>query len=864
MIQIYLRENTDFTNNGDMTLFPEECTLKACLNGTWKITMTHSLDAENRWKYIEPEAVLAVPTFMGAKQLFRLSDKIEKNDYEISVTAYPIFWDSADEHMLVDVRPTGKTGQQALDIMTNGTKYSGKSNITAVNTSYFIRRNLLDAINGEDVPTFIKTWGGEMLFNNYEVIINDRVGGDYGYEVRYGKNMESVRHSIDMSNVITRIFPVAYNGHTLSSSYVDSPLINKYVKVYAREIVFSDVKMRIDVNENDEENGIIICDNQAELDAALMLKCNEQFATGVDLMKVTISVDMIDLSSTEEYKDFTDLEKVSLGDTVRCYNNRLGIATEQRVIEIEWDCIEDRVKSVVLGDYETTFIDRTTSIVNRVESTITKDGQVMAERVQGILDGIKTQLKIQSTAAQKQEARVILFEDLDPESPLYGAMALGTQGLQISNKHTTDGRDWEWSTAFTAKGGYADAIITGLLSDKTGRNWWNLDTGEFQLEKYPTDDDVAVLFAISENGIMSSVEKLYETKNSAESNYASFRSSITQNATSITSEVTRAKGVEETLYSKITQNANSISTKVTQGDVCSEINQSAEQIVLKGNRVVVESDKWKVNADGSQECSDMNITGGSVKVNAGTDTTKLVVGIYGRNDYTGTDFNTELKASGLYFKSATGRFVTLVSQGLSGGTYSGNTYYEESYFDLINGKFWAVGNSYCGNLSVGDSLSVSGTKSRKVTTQNYGERLLYCYETPMPLFGDIGVGQLDETGKCYIFLEDLFGETIDVDCVYQVFLQSYGKGECYVSERNASYFIVEGTPELSFAWELKAVQKGYDTMRLEEFEESELAKDTITENEAYLNSLTNGESTLQENEAYLEALVYVGESEDDI
>ena len=43
---------------------------------------------------------------------------------------------------------------------------------------------MMDALNGEDSPTFIQKWGGEMLYDNYKIIVNDRVGGDYGAEVR--------------------------------------------------------------------------------------------------------------------------------------------------------------------------------------------------------------------------------------------------------------------------------------------------------------------------------------------------------------------------------------------------------------------------------------------------------------------------------------------------------------------------------------------------------------------------------------------------------------------------------------------------------------------------------------------------------
>lgn len=116
------------------------------------------------------------------------------------------------------------------------------------------------------------------------------------------------------------------------------------------------------------------------------------------------------------------------------------------------------------------------------------------------------------------------------------------------------------------------------------------------------------------------------------------------------------------------------------------------------------------------------------------------------------------------------------------------------------------------------NLSVNGTKSRKAKADEYGTRLLYCYETPSPMFGDVGEGVIDESGFCYVFLDPVFAETITTN-QYQVFLQRYGQGDCYVAERKPDYFVVCGEPGLSFGWELKAKQKDFDQMRLDRQEE---------------------------------------------
>lgn len=117
---------------------------------------------------------------------------------------------------------------------------------------------------------------------------------------------------------------------------------------------------------------------------------------------------------------------------------------------------------------------------------------------------------------------------------------------------------------------------------------------------------------------------------------------------------------------------------------------------------------------------------------------------------------------------------------------------------------------------IGD-LVVSGRKPRMVRTDNYQDRLLFCYETPTPLFGDIGEAVLDEEGLCYVDIDDIFSEAIAEQVEYQVFLQKEGEGDCWITDKQPRFFVIKGTPGLKISWELKAKQKGYETQRLEQF-----------------------------------------------
>lgn len=136
--------------------------------------------------------------------------------------------------------------------------------------------------------------------------------------------------------------------------------------------------------------------------------------------------------------------------------------------------------------------------------------------------------------------------------------------------------------------------------------------------------------------------------------------------------------------------------------------------------------------------------------------------------------------------------------------------------DFTSGNHHSLGctNIY-GTLYVAGGLRVAGTKQAVRETKNYGEKGVYCYETPTPYFGDIGSGEISEDGKCYIDIEDILKEMINTEMQYYVFLQKCGEGDLHVSECSPDYFIVTGTPGLKFFWELKAFQKGYEYNRYE-------------------------------------------------
>ena len=69
---------------------------------------------------------------------------------------------------------------------------------------------------------------------------------------------------VDTSEVVTRIYPKAFNGRKPTQTYFDSPVINKYPTVKVGILEFEDVKLLEDMEENEDPEGLTICSTQAD------------------------------------------------------------------------------------------------------------------------------------------------------------------------------------------------------------------------------------------------------------------------------------------------------------------------------------------------------------------------------------------------------------------------------------------------------------------------------------------------------------------------------------------------------------------------------------------------------------------------
>ena len=118
-----------------------------------------------------------------------------------------------------------------------------------------------------------------------------------------------------------------------------------------------------------------------------------------------------------------------------------------------------------------------------MESITRPDGTLVANKISGLINGANASLRAQYNEAERQDVLAILFENLDETSEMFGALAIGTQGILISKQRTADGREWVWTTAISYAGVIADTIVSGLISSKDGRVYIDLDKGESSATK---------------------------------------------------------------------------------------------------------------------------------------------------------------------------------------------------------------------------------------------------------------------------------------------------------------------------------------------------------------------------------------------
>lgn len=323
--------------------------------GDYYLDATFIIDDDGIWQSIEEEGILKVKLDYGY-EIFDIV-KITKNTRDITVFARQHTIEKQLSTRLEDVRPENQNGYSALQwMLENSNEYKEgqnyarelefSSDIEIINTAYYQEMNLYKALFDCD-QSFINRWGGEIQRRGYRTTINKKIGQDRGFQVRYAKNLKGFEAETNIDSVYTRIKPKAYNGYTIEG-YVQSGNIDKYATVRTTTIKYEDVKLQEDCEEDE-----VGYETLEELQAELIRLAELEFAENhIDEIQGTYTVSFEDLSKIEEYKNYSILERIYLGDTVNVFIDKLDVNISVRAIRKRYNVMTQKVIEIELSNLD--------------------------------------------------------------------------------------------------------------------------------------------------------------------------------------------------------------------------------------------------------------------------------------------------------------------------------------------------------------------------------------------------------------------------------------------------------------------------------------------------------------------------------
>lgn len=204
----------------------------------------------------------------------------------------------------------------------------------------------------------------DFKFDKFAVSMLQNRGTATGVTVRYAKNMTAITRVRDKSETYSALAPYWTDG----TNTVTLP----EVIVTPTTVINPIVPVALDMSDQFESEP-----TEADLRAAAVAWLdNKQPWLGTD----NIKVDFVALWQTPEYKDYAEIQRVSLCDTVSIYFTDMGIVSENaKIVKVVFDVLAERYDQIVVGEIEKRFVAITTdtnginqgaisiqSIVNRV------------------------------------------------------------------------------------------------------------------------------------------------------------------------------------------------------------------------------------------------------------------------------------------------------------------------------------------------------------------------------------------------------------------------------------------------------------------------------------------------------------------
>lgn len=417
-----------------------------------------------------------------------------------------------------DKRPSGGVAE-ALTSILGGTRWEvGTCDLKASASHTFYHISVR-----EGLTDLIATWGGELetrietdgvkVTHRYIGVRASRGDQQSPKRFTWTKDIVDIKRTVGSANPKTRVYGYGKGVETDTGGY-------------GRRLTFGDINGGKDYVEDSEATKIWgHPDGKGGISPAVDTYINEQCEDAAQLLKETQDyLDTVKEPTVSYEANVLDLyaygrtwEGVALGDCVAIIDKQFaegGIRLKGRVSQIERDLVTAET-TVTFGN----LVDALTDMWETVAGAL-KSGAASRANYDAVTNPSVGWLQLLQSALNKQfnavgTYKVESFElgqvfsnvALNPETgtPVktasnMWAVNINGMGIRLASSLTADGQ-WAWTTFITGQSVnadcinvgtmHADRVRAGLLTDEKGKNFWNFDTGEFQLSpgdvNYGTD-----------------------------------------------------------------------------------------------------------------------------------------------------------------------------------------------------------------------------------------------------------------------------------------------------------------------------------------------------------------------------------------
>ena len=462
LIVLYDHDEEAFTSNG-LGALPDaaSCTVTEERNGGYEVEMEYPLTGSH-FSDIQKRRILYVkPNPYDDPQPFRIYSITKPINGIVTVHAAHLSYDTSGSIVKLFPADAG-SASAAMSYLKNfsvpSTPFTFFTNVGKSGTMSVPKPSSIRSLLGGSDGSILDTFGGEYLFDKWNISLLESRGSNRGVTIRYGKNMTDLEQEENDTDFYTGVYPFWYSESedgglvTLSANdgIVNAPGNYDFVKIMPLDLSSEDFGKET----TDSEGYTTTIEKPTE--AELLAAAQKYIANNkIGIPKVSLDVSFVMLAQSEEYKDFARLETVKLCDTVTVEFEKLGVKTTAKCIKTVYNVLTDKYDSIELGEPKSSLAETVSNQGTLIEEA--SDKSYMERAIQNATDLIMSGKLGGYVTVTKNEIYIADNKDLDKAVKVW---RWNSGGLGYSSR----GKDGPFGIAMTSDGKIvADYISTGNL-----------------------------------------------------------------------------------------------------------------------------------------------------------------------------------------------------------------------------------------------------------------------------------------------------------------------------------------------------------------------------------------------------------------